>query len=291
MRPVSDPRGSPSPQPAAADGTRHDDLVYDIGMFDAADTAFYLKKGFRVVAVEANPELCAAAATRFADAVDDGRLTIVNKAIATEPGTIEFFVNTDRPVWSSADPEWAARWAKQGFPSVPVEVEATTIADVVATHGVPYYLKIDIEGFDEICLAGLKNCPERPTFVSVESSAVRPETIPEQLDLFEAMGYRRFKIVLQHRVPAQQCPSPAREGRFVEHRFEHGATGLFGNELPGEWLSIDDVRRRYRTVAWQTRIVGPHTGLLRGVRNRYAKGVLRRIFPHGVGWRDTHATF
>ena len=33
------------------------DLIYDVGMHNGADTAFYLAKGFRVVAVEANPEL------------------------------------------------------------------------------------------------------------------------------------------------------------------------------------------------------------------------------------------
>jgi hypothetical protein len=29
-------------------------LVYDVGMFNGDDTAYYLKKGFRVVGIEAN---------------------------------------------------------------------------------------------------------------------------------------------------------------------------------------------------------------------------------------------
>jgi hypothetical protein len=32
-------------------------LIYDVGMCDGADTAFYLAKGFRVIAIEANPTL------------------------------------------------------------------------------------------------------------------------------------------------------------------------------------------------------------------------------------------
>jgi hypothetical protein len=33
----------------------HPDLIYDLGMHRGGDTQFYLEKGFRVVAVEANP--------------------------------------------------------------------------------------------------------------------------------------------------------------------------------------------------------------------------------------------
>src|SRR5690348_14857053 len=42
-----------------------DGLIYDVGLCDGDDTAFYLAKGFRVVAVEANPALVAAAKQRF----------------------------------------------------------------------------------------------------------------------------------------------------------------------------------------------------------------------------------
>jgi hypothetical protein len=31
--------------------------IFDIGMYDGAESAYYLQSGYRVVAVEANPEL------------------------------------------------------------------------------------------------------------------------------------------------------------------------------------------------------------------------------------------
>jgi len=37
------------------------DLVFDIGMHNGDDTAYYLARGYRVVAVEANPSMCATA--------------------------------------------------------------------------------------------------------------------------------------------------------------------------------------------------------------------------------------
>jgi hypothetical protein len=49
------------------------DLIYDVGFHVGEDTEFYLKKGYRVLAVEANPELCARGQMRFADAIRDHR--------------------------------------------------------------------------------------------------------------------------------------------------------------------------------------------------------------------------
>lgn len=35
------------------------DLIFDIGMYKGEDTDFYLKRGFRVIAFEANPDMIA----------------------------------------------------------------------------------------------------------------------------------------------------------------------------------------------------------------------------------------
>jgi hypothetical protein len=41
------------------------DLIYDVGLHLGEDSEFYLKKGFNVVAVEANPVNAAEAANRL----------------------------------------------------------------------------------------------------------------------------------------------------------------------------------------------------------------------------------
>ena len=51
------------------------DLIYDIGMHKGEDTDFYLRKGFSVVAIEANPDLCKECTQKFRRARDSGRLT------------------------------------------------------------------------------------------------------------------------------------------------------------------------------------------------------------------------
>ncbi|MCZ2153852.1 MAG: hypothetical protein LC114_08145 [Bryobacterales bacterium] len=58
------------------------DLIIDVGMCDGADTAYYLFKGFRVIAIDADPILCEKASRRFADEIAEKRLEILNLGIA-----------------------------------------------------------------------------------------------------------------------------------------------------------------------------------------------------------------
>jgi FkbM family methyltransferase len=57
-------------------------LVYDVGMFNGDDTAYYLKKGFRVVGSEANPHLIPQLTERFSTDIEQKRLVVENVAVA-----------------------------------------------------------------------------------------------------------------------------------------------------------------------------------------------------------------
>jgi FkbM family methyltransferase len=71
----------------------NESLIFDVGMHTGQDTDFYLKKGFDVVAVEANPALVEGARERFRDAIACGRLVIHEVAIADREGETDFYVN------------------------------------------------------------------------------------------------------------------------------------------------------------------------------------------------------
>jgi hypothetical protein len=100
------------------------DLIFDIGMHNGEDSEFYLKKGFRVVAVEAVESLCTAVAEQLAESVDTRRLVIVNKAIAAQEGPVRFYLNEPLSVWGTLNPEWVERNAGLGAPSKVITVEA-----------------------------------------------------------------------------------------------------------------------------------------------------------------------
>lgn len=211
---------------------RDDHLIFDVGMHIGQDTDFYLRKGFKVVAVEANPTLAAAAEKRFKTALSEGRLTILNIGIGETRGRAEFHVNLELSEWSSFKPATASR----GMPTAPVTVEMATMADVVRAFGTPHYLKIDIEGLDGAAVKGLRDCPVKPRYVSFENG---------DLSLFNVLigfGYTGFKFINQADVPSMTCPNPAREGRTIDYAFQYGSSGPFGDDAPSAWLDADAMR-------------------------------------------------
>ena len=86
------------------------DLIYDVGLHNGTDTAYYLHKGFRVVAIDANPVLVAAAQDRFRAEIANGRLMVLNIGIAEKQGVLSFWVNEANDLQSSFSEERAKRF-------------------------------------------------------------------------------------------------------------------------------------------------------------------------------------
>jgi FkbM family methyltransferase len=229
-------------------------LIYDIGLHLGQDSEFYLKKGFNVVGVEADPAIAAKTADRLKAYVDAGRLTIVNKAIARDEGPITFFVS-DVSENSTTDPKWAERNRSLGASISEITVPGIPFCRLLEEYGVPYYTKIDIERADTLCLEGLLTSVDRPKYVSLESSKISFDDVVNELCLLQRLGYRKYKIVAQHRVEEQRLPNPAREGQFIDHVFEHGSSGTFGRELPGEWISLEQALKEYMRIFRRYRIL------------------------------------
>ncbi len=150
-------------------------LAYDVGMHKGEDTDFYLKKGFKVVSFEADPDLAELCRKRFSEQIKTGQLTIVEGAIVDvqkykeSNGKIKFFKNNKTSVWGTVVDDWADRNDKLGAGSQIIEVPIINFSECLKQYGVPYYLKIDIEGMDVICLKSLKESTERPSYISIES--------------------------------------------------------------------------------------------------------------------------
>lgn len=226
------------------------DLIYDLGANQGEDTEFYLAKGFRVVAVEASPVLHAALAERLAGAVAAGRLVLLNCGIWSEAVTLPFYLNQDNDHWSSFDPAYGTR---QGTRYRVLEVPCITAPDLLLRHGMPRYLKIDIEGADRLVLAQLRGLAPLPDYVSVEEYGVAA------IRDLAALGYTRFQIRTQNDKSWAVPPDPPREGRHVARVSTGKDSGLFGAELPGAWLGLEAVLAAFTTGIRQEdgRFVGP----------------------------------
>lgn len=289
---------------AVLETPKHRDLIYDVGMHCGEDTVFYLRKGFRVVAFEANPTLIAECRARLHDYIERGQLTIVEGAIvepmkATPGATVAFYNNDTHAFLGTTRQDWAERNARAGYGAghSKIEVPAVDFGRALASFGVPYYLKIDIEGVDMVCVRALLQFSKRPDFISIESDKRSLVAIRDELRTLTALGYDRFKAVEQSSIPEIQVgPSPALEGNYLADRFVLGASGLFGRELPGRWRSGRALLCRYAMIRLSYLIAGddgfvwrwsfPGSHRLRALICRLLALCTGGPVP---GWYDTHA--
>lgn len=263
-------------------------LIIDVGMHTGRDTEFYLKKGFNVVAVEANPELVAAGKVKFSEPIAEGRLVIHDVAIADKEGEIEFFINDKHDDWGTTSKEFAQRNEKLGTHNRRITVRSATFESILQQYEVPYYVKIDIEGADILCLRALKAMNKKPKFVSIEAALGSFEETFSELAILQELGYRRFKIVNQvvnHKV---RCPNPPLEGQYVDYKFDGTCSGPFGEESPGRWMTLEQTLDRYRPLIWEQKRFGAGGTHYRSIYHKLYR-VWEAIRCKRIGWYDFHA--
>jgi FkbM family methyltransferase len=227
-------------------------LVYDIGLYDGRDTGHYLREGCRVVAIDANPEMCVAAEAHFRDYIQTGQLNVINIGVAEHKGQFEFWVCDDRLELSSFDPKLASRF---GTKHHAISVDCVPITDIIDEFGVGDYMKIDIEGNDGICIAGL-TATTAPQYISVEFDYWNYGD--RDIERLFELGYRGFKVVCQtnawHQVTTrnirlyQRGPGdfifrPLSKFRRATFKYLHGRrrgeSGPWGEKTSGSWHSVD----------------------------------------------------
>ncbi|MFA5367029.1 MAG: FkbM family methyltransferase [Dehalococcoidia bacterium] len=285
------------------DTPKKKDLIYDVGMHKGEDTEFYLRKGFRVVAFEADPILIQFCRNRLKDFIDQGQLTIIEGAIVApetlkaEQTNVRFYRNDDVSVWGTVCDDWSERNQRLGHSSTIIEVAVIDLVSIMQHHGIPHYMKIDIEGLDMVCVNVLSRFRERPDYVSIESAKTSFAAIKHEIVALTDLGYTSFQAIEQSSISYSQVPPvPAREGVYVAHRFEHGSSGLFGSELAGKWKTKQAILRQYRIIRLGYYLLGDDGIAVRWkfVGVRWLLTLIGKSLGLGLrapvpGWYDTHA--
>jgi FkbM family methyltransferase len=171
------------------------DLVFDVGAHVGDRVASFRRLGARVVAIEPQPAL---AFTLKALYGRDPHVTIERKAVGKSPGTIDMKINLDNPTVSTASGAFidAARgaqgWEGQAWEKT-IAVRVTTLDALIAAHGMPAFVKIDVEGFEAEALAGLT----RPVkALSFEFTTIQREVAQACIARCTALGFQRYNAAL-----------------------------------------------------------------------------------------------
>jgi FkbM family methyltransferase len=246
-------------------GSIEPDLIYDVGLHDGQDSAYYLSKGYRVVAIEANPELARQAEEHFRAEISAQQLTVLNVAIGETTGEATFWICDDHTDWSSFDRDIASR---QGARHHALRVQRRPFREILSDHGVPHYCKVDIEGSDYLCLDALSR-DHRPPFISVEVG------FGPMLERLADLGYDRFKVIDQsrfstgsawfYRSKAALTAAPCQAGlerlnsalrarrQDGEWKFRLGSSGALPDRTRGRWVSLRRAQRLIELLASQHR--------------------------------------
>jgi membrane glycosyltransferase len=171
------------------------DLVFDLGAHVGDRTGAFRALGARVVAIEPQPSL--AKVLRLIYGRDRG-VAIEPVAVGRSAGKAVLKLNLANPTVSTASEAFvqaadgAPGWEGQAWTRV-IEVPLTTLDDLIARHGLPAFIKIDVEGFEAEALAGLtRGVPA----LSFEFTTIQREVAARCIVRCQELGYARFNAAL-----------------------------------------------------------------------------------------------
>jgi FkbM family methyltransferase len=272
-------------------------LILDFGMHQGEDTDFYLATGADVVAFEANAILVERNRQRFKEQIDSNRLEIVAGAIVApdfQGAEVVFYHDEQKSVWGTTSLAWAERNKTLGSGIHAVRAPVVDLKTILKTRGQVFYAKVDIEGADRFVLDNIRQSSAKPNFISIESDKLSLQSVIDEIETLQDLGYSRFAAVQQATIPGSVVRGTRFDGTPFTYRFKKHASGPFGPYLKQDYKTAGEVVDQYTSIFAAYRRFGDRSWAMRLAPTRVVTrainaALVRTLRKPLCGWYDTHA--
>lgn len=209
-------------------------IIYDFGANNGDNIPYYSLKADLIIAVEANPELCLIIENNYKDLIKEKRLVVENCILTANKSSINenFYLHKERHLLSQFPTPNISN--EKQFKKI--TVCSKRVIDLIKKYGDPYYIKIDLENYDDIILEELFINKIIPNYISAESNNIKT------LSLMVACGkYDSFKLVNGSNVHIIYKNQKIETlNGYQDYSFPIYSAGPFGNDINGPWISPEN---------------------------------------------------
>jgi FkbM family methyltransferase len=145
-------------------GFRKGLVIFDIGANDGYKTMIFLRLGAKVVAVDPDEANVRILSEKFCRCrLFKTPVSIVGKAVSDHQGTAVFWIDRPGRTQNTLSQKWVevlrddqSRFKFHHTFGGKTEVATVTLQELISAYGVPFFVKIDIEGYELNALKGLQ---------------------------------------------------------------------------------------------------------------------------------------
>jgi FkbM family methyltransferase len=165
-------------------------IVFDIGANVGQTTDEFLEGYDKIICFEPNPNLITLLKTKF----NGNSKVIIEELALSDKNEIKTFNISNADVLSTFSDDWMfnSRFTNNTYNwNTKIDVKTITLDEVIDKYGIPYFIKVDVEGYEYEVFKGLSKLLNN-TYFAFEWAEEQYKIINETVRHLNYLGYNNF---------------------------------------------------------------------------------------------------